>query len=275
MKKTIVITGATGGIGKSTAIALAQLGNNNIIIQGRDAAKGNSNAAEISAINGSTCTFIQADLSTIVGIKKFAADVQKTTDKIDVLIHSAGMLNAKRRENKDGLDEVFTVNYLCKFIMNNLLIEELKKGEGKIIMVGGLLTKGVDFSFEDLQLRKNYSVSNRMGQNKLSVHMNAEEFARRFGAKPSINVVHPGVIKTEISRNLNWITNLGFSLLVLLKGNSMEKAIANIVSLATAENVGTGYFYPKLDNTSVKEKINLDAAKTARLWDESLKIAKI
>ncbi|UKB84867.1 SDR family NAD(P)-dependent oxidoreductase [Chryseobacterium sp. MEBOG06] len=274
MRKTIIITGATGGIGKAAAIALAKQGND-IIIQGRDAEKGKSISEEISKINGSTCQFIQANTSTMDGIKNLVAEVKKLTTKIDILIHSAGTLNSKRKETKESLDEVFVVNYLCKFMIDNLLLEELKKGGGRIIIVGGLLSRGVTFDFSDLQLQSNYSVSKRMGQNKLAVHMHAQEFAKKNGEHPSINVIHPGVTKTNIDRNLNWLERTAFGLLLLIKGNSLEKAIANILELASANKVESGYFYPKLADTSVREKINLDDASTAKLWEESLKIAKI
>src|ERR1700722_18958872 len=101
MKKTILITGGTGGIGHAAALALAKQGND-IILQGRDAAKGKTIADELSKMNGSTARFIQADISTIDGIKSLVAEVKKLTNKIDILIHSTGTLNSERRESKDG-----------------------------------------------------------------------------------------------------------------------------------------------------------------------------
>lgn len=274
MKKTIVITGATGGIGKATVLTLAKQGHH-IIIQGRNAEKGKDIVNEVSNINGATCKFIQANISTINEIKEFAEEVKKLTGKIDILIHSAGTLNSKRRETKEGLDEVFVVNYLCKFILNNALYEELKKGEGKIIIVGAPLMKGARFDFNDLQLKSNYSLTRRMGQNKLAIHMHAQEFAKRNGVHPSINVIHPGVIRTGIDRNLNGFSKIAFGLLSLFKSNSTEKAIANILDIVSTSTVGSGYFYPELAAPLAKQKINLDAATAARLWEESLKIAKI
>jgi hypothetical protein len=105
--------------------------------------------------------------------------------------------------------------------------------------------------------------------------MHAQEFAKRNGIHPSINVIHPGVIKTGIDRNLNWLGKLAFYMLELIKGNSLERALANILELASTNTIESGYFYPKLAKPFIKEKINFDAAIAARLWEDSLTIAKI
>ncbi len=274
MRKTIIVTGATGGIGKAVVLALAKQGHD-FIIQGRNNEKGLSLVEQVSKINGSTCHFIQSDVSTIPAIKDLAEKIKKLTNKIDILIHSAGTLYSKRKETNEGLDEVFVVNYLCKFMLDQLLLDELTKGEGQIIIVGGLLDKKLEFNFDDLQLTSNYSVTKRMGQNKLAVHMHAQEFAKRNGAHPIINVIHPGVIKTDIARNLNITAKIAFSLLNLFKGNSMGKAIANILELALGNTVDSGYFYPELANLSVKEKIKLNAVSANKLWQNSLEISQI
>jgi len=158
----------------------------------------------LSKMNGSKATFIAADVSTIDGIKTFAAEVKKLTDKIDVLIHSAGTFNPERRETKDGLYESFTVNYLCKFMLDHLLLEELKRGEGRIIIVGVPLMKNAAINFDDLQMKATYSFMKSRSQNMLAVHMHVREFTKRNNSIP-INIVNPGFVKTGIYRNLKGI----------------------------------------------------------------------
>lgn len=274
MKKTIVITGGTGGIGHAVAIALAQQGND-IIFQGRDADKGKKIAGELSKISGAKARFIAADVSTIQGIENFAAEIKKATNKIAILIHSAGALNSERRETKDGLYESFTVNYLCKFMLDDLLLDELKRGEGRIIIVGGMLMKGAAINFDDLQMKTQYSLRKSMKQNMLAVHMHAQEFARRNGNSIPINVIHPGVVKTGIDRNVKGAIKFLFKILGPLIGISSEKAIVNIMELADTDSKESGYFYPKVATPATKEKINLDAAIASKLWDESMKIGKL
>ena len=209
MRKTIVITGGTGGIGHAAAIAFAKQGNN-IIFQGRDAEKGNEMAEELSKMNGSTAKFIAADVSTIDGIKALVVEVKKLTNKIDVLIHSIGTFNSERRETKDGLYESFTVNYLCKFMLDHLLLEELKRGEGRIIIVGVPLMKNAAINFDDLQMKATYSFMKSRSQNMLAVHMHVREFTKRNNSIP-INIVNPGYVKTGIYRNLKGV--MKFSML--------------------------------------------------------------
>jgi NAD(P)-dependent dehydrogenase (short-subunit alcohol dehydrogenase family) len=273
MKKIIVITGGTGGIGYAAAIAFAKQGND-IIFQGRDVEKGKKIAGELSNMNGSAAKFIAADVSSIDGIKTLAAEVKKLTNKIDILIHSTGTFNSERRETKDGFYESFTVNYLCKFILDNLLIEELKHGKGRVIIVGGPLKKNAAIHFDDLQMKTNYSLMKSRGQNQLAVHMHVQEFSKRNNSIP-INVINPGLVKTGIDRNVKGAMKFLMSVLVPLIGNSSESAIVNIMELAKTDSGESGCYYPKVAKPSAKEKINLDSSISSKLWEESMKIAKL
>ena len=273
MKKTIVITGGTGGIGHAAAIAFAKQGNN-IIFQGRNAEKGYKIAEELSKMSGSSAKFIAADVSTIDGIKALVVEVKKLTNKIDVLIHSIGTFNSERRETKDGFYESFTVNYLCKFMLDHLLLEELKHGEGRIIIVGGPLKKNAAINFDDLQMKIGYSLMKSRGQNQLAVHMHAQEFSKRNNSI-RINIINPGLVKTGIDRNVKGITKLVMTVLVPFIGNSLEEAIVNIMELAKTDSNQSGYYYPRVANPTAKEKINLDASVASKLWDESMTIGKL
>lgn len=273
MKMTIFITGGTGGVGYAAAIALAKQGNN-IIIQGRDTEKGEKIVEKISGINGATCKFIRADISTVEGIKNLAAEVKSRTNKIDVLIHATGTLNSVRRESKDWLDESFTVNYLTKFILDNLLLNELRNGEGRVIIVGAPLLKNAAINFDDLQMKAKYSLVKSMGQAMLAVHLHAQELAKRNNYL-SVNVVHPGVVKSGILRNTNGTMRFFFNVFGSLISNSPEKATVNILELADTSNRESGYFYPKVAKPAIKQKINLDSSVAERLWNESLKIGKL
>jgi NAD(P)-dependent dehydrogenase (short-subunit alcohol dehydrogenase family) len=273
MRKTIVITGGTGGIGHATAIALAKQGNE-LIFQGRDAEKGKRIAEELSKMNGCTATFIAADVSSIDGIKTLAAEIKKLTGKIDLLIHSAGTFNPERRVTKDGLYESFTVNYLCKFMLDHLLLEELKHGEGRIIIVGVQLMKNAAINFDDLQMKANYSFMKSRSQNMLAVHMHAQEFSKRYNSIP-INIIQPGFVKTGIYRNLKGPMKFIMRVIELFKGNSSDKAIVNIMELAKTDSNHSGFFYPTVASPAAKEKINLDASVASKLWDESMMIGKL
>lgn len=269
-----MITGGTGGIGHAVAIALAQKGND-IIFQGRDTEKGMQIAAALSKINGTTARFIAADVSTIAGIKHLATQVKKLTDKIDILIQATGTLNSERCETTDGLYGSFAVNYLCKFMLDTLLVDELKRAQGRIIIVGGPLRKGAAINFDDLQMKFKYSLMKSIGQNMLAIHMHVQEFNKRYGSSIPINVINAGVVKTGIDRNVKGSMKLVFKIFGSLINNSVEKAILNIIALTETNTRESGYFYPKVAKTVLKEKIDLDALTASKLWDESLKIGKL
>jgi NAD(P)-dependent dehydrogenase (short-subunit alcohol dehydrogenase family) len=274
MKRTILVIGGTGGIGKAVAFALAKQGND-FIIQGRDIEKGKTIVAEISKLNGSTATFIAADMHSVESIKNLAAEIKKLTTKIDIAIYSSGTLNSVRKESKDGLDEGFLVNYLNKFMLDTLLLEELKRGEGRIIIVGAPLMKNAAINFDDLHSKNNYALFKAMGQAMLAVHMHVQEFAKRNGAHPSINVINPGVVKSGIDRNVTGFLKVMLRAFGPLISNSSEKAVVNIMELATTKNIESGYFYPKVAKPEAKVKVSLDAATATKLWDESLNLAKL
>jgi NAD(P)-dependent dehydrogenase (short-subunit alcohol dehydrogenase family) len=273
MKKTVLITGGTGGIGKAAALALATQGDF-IIFQGRDVEKGKKIVEEIS-VAGGTGKFIASAMSSVDDVKNIASEVKKLTNKIDVFIHSTGALNSERREIKDGYDEGLMVNYLNKFILDNLLLNELKNGEGRIIIVGAPLMKSATINLDDLQIKTNYSLMKMMGQAMLAVHMHAQEFAKRSGNHPTINILHPGIVNTGIMRNVKGIMKVMLSIFGPLIGNSADKAIINIMHLATTEKRDTGYFYHKVGKSEVKQKISLDSSLASKLWDESLKLARL
>lgn len=274
MKKTIIITGGTGGIGHAAALELAKKGNT-IILQGRDIEKGNQIAKELSKISGSTARFIAADVSTIEGIKHLATEIKKLTNKIDILIQATGTLNSERSETKDGLYGSFAVNYLCKFMLDELLKEELKRARGKIIIVGGPIRKGAQINFEDLQMKTNYSLMKSIGQNMLAIHMHAQEFNKRYGSSISINVVNAGVVKTGIDRNVKGVMKIVFAIFGPLIGNSVEKAILNVLALTETTSQDSGYFFPEVAKPSIKEQISLDTFIASKLWNESIKIGKL
>jgi len=274
MKKTIVITGGTGGIGYAVAKALAKQGND-IIFQGRDANKGKKIASELSNLNGSNARFIAADVSSVDGIKDLAAGIKQLTNKIDIFIQATGVLYSERSETKDGFYGSFPVNYLCKFMLDDLLLDELKLGQGKIIIIGGPLRKGALLNFNDLHMKTNYTLFRSIGQNQLAVHMHAQEFSKRNGGSIPINVVNAGMVKTGIDRNVKGFMKLVFIILGPVLANSIEKAIVNVIALADTDDKDSGYFYPKVGQPAIKEKINLDPAVASTLWDESLKIGKL
>jgi NAD(P)-dependent dehydrogenase (short-subunit alcohol dehydrogenase family) len=126
MKKTIIITGSTDGIGKLAALKLAKDGHN-IYIHGRNSEKLANVISEIqTASNNSNIKGFAADLSTIQTVKQLAADIANEVASIDVLINNAGVYNSKQSKSADGFDMRFAVNYFAPYVLTNAL-QSLRK----------------------------------------------------------------------------------------------------------------------------------------------------
>lgn len=274
MEKTVLITGATGGIGYAAAKAMAKKGHR-LILQGRDSLKGEQIAMELSKIKGSNISFVQADVSTVNGMKALAKEIKLMTNKIDVFIQATGTLNSERKETSDGLYESFAVNYLCKFMLDHLLLPELKRGEGRIIIVGGPIRRGAIINFSDLHMKKNYSLMKSIGQNMLAIHMHAQEFSKQNSPDISINVTNAGVVKTGIDRNIKGIMKLVFRIVGPIIGNSIDDAIINVLALVETDSIASGYFYPKVAEPAIKVKIDENPIMASRLQQVSESLVKL
>jgi len=270
--KTAVITGGNSGIGKEVAIALAR-NNYRVIIHGRDAEKTKQAAAEIVTASGNNnLDYIVADISVISGMKKLVAEIKGRTDTVDSLVLSTGVIFPDRRETTDGLESMFTIQYLSRFAVTQLLLPELQKGKAKIIHVGASKIKNAQIFFDDLPLKNNFSMFKAMGQCMSANYFFVEEFTRRYADSGMVmNIGHVGLAKTGIARDSNFLLKFAVSVM----GKTPKAAAAKFTYLASDPAVNfSGYSFTKAANTSYKEKVNYDAAAASRLWEKSLELIK-
>ena len=118
--RVCLVTGATSGIGRVAAIALAGMGAT-VLLAGRDRGRGEAAVAEIRR-GGGTAEFLQADFSSLRAVRELAAEVRSRHSRLDVLLNNAGGVNAERRLPADGIEQTFAANHLATF----LLTEELR-----------------------------------------------------------------------------------------------------------------------------------------------------
>src|SRR5580692_1574173 len=128
-----VVTGATSGIGKATAAALARRGAQ-VVLVGRHRGRGEAAAAELAAAGGPAPRLEVADLASM-GQVRTLADRLGALERIDVLINNAGLMAGQRRVTADGFDEVFAVNHLAPFLLTNLLLGKLTAASARVITV--------------------------------------------------------------------------------------------------------------------------------------------
>jgi retinol dehydrogenase 14 len=270
--KTAVITGGNSGMGKAAAVELAKKGYR-VIIHGRDVEKTKLAAEEIKSKSGSkTVEYITADVSVISGMKELADAIKQKTNSIDVMVLSQGVILPTHQVTADGLEKGFAIQYMSRFTLTQMLMPELKNGKARIVMIGAPTLKSAQIYFDDIAVKKDFSMMKALGQEMLANHLFVQEFAKRHPENDVVmNILHVGIAKTGIMRE----TNFFLRLMVNLFGKSPESLISNTIYLATDPNANfSGYFLPKPGKPNVKEKIERDPVVSEKLWNMSLGLIK-
>src|SRR6186713_2485108 len=123
--KRVLVTGANAGIGKWTAIGLAQLGAD-VVLHARNPEKGRAAREEIERAGGGTAVdLLLADFASLAEVRRLAAEVLERYDRLDVLVNNAGLIAGRRVETADGFESTFAVNHLAPFLLTNLLLDRL------------------------------------------------------------------------------------------------------------------------------------------------------
>lgn len=202
--KTILITGATSGIGKETAKALAKNGAR-VLFNSRNEQKGKETQAEIQEFAGhDKVHFTACDLSSLKQIRHFADWASQATSQIDVLIHNAGVFSISRRVSQDGFEEGWAVNYLAPYLLTHLLADQVKEADqGRIIFVSSVVHKMGKIDVHNLSEEKStFNPFYFYGKSKLAQILFMKELAHRLNqTQVTANALHPGVIGTSIARD--------------------------------------------------------------------------
>jgi retinol dehydrogenase 12 len=210
--KTVLVTGATNGIGLETAKALAAQGAQ-VLLHGRSAERGKAALDEIKAtVPAAKVEFIKAELSSLGAVRGLAEEVLRKTPKLDVLINNAGAVNAIRTVTADGFETTFGVNHLAPFYLTNLLLDRIKaSAPARIVNVASEAHRGNRMHFDDLNLEKRFSLGAAYGQSKLANILFTRALAKRLaGTGVTANSLHPGVVRTGFGHN-----NKGWVILLL------------------------------------------------------------
>ena len=213
MEKLIcMVTGATDGIGKAVAKAIAQRGDT-LLIVGRDINKTETVLKEIVDYSSNTdVEYFITDLSSQKQVSTLSTLVQSKYPKLDVLINNAGSVFMSRRESEDGIEMTFALNHLSYFLLSNLLLPLLKESTaGKIINVSSSAHVRSYIDFSDLQFKTNYNVIRAYGRSKLANLFLTYQMAKNLRETDiTVNAVHPGVVSTNLlnSNNKSWFAKI-------------------------------------------------------------------
>lgn len=274
--KTVVITGATSGIGLVAAERLAGMGARLVLIA-RDPGRGEAALIRIRAANPNAEHAIHyADLSSLAEMKRVAAAVAAAEPKIDVLINNAGALFNKRQETVDGIEMTFAMNHLAYFVITHDLLDRLKATQGaRIVSTASDAHKGPQLNLDDLQFKKGYGGFKVYGRSKLANILFTRELSRKLaGMGITANCLHPGFVATRFGDNNGGFVKLAIGLAKQLFAISQEKGAETIVYLASSPEVAAasgGYYYRNRLTTSSAEARDDEVAR--RLWQESERLA--
>ncbi len=273
--KICIITGANSGIGKATAIGLAKM-NATLVMLCRDKERGESAQKEIIELTGNNnVDLILCDLSSQKEIRNFAIEFKKKYNNLHILINNAGVMLSKRALSVEGFEMNFAVNHLAPFLLTNLLLDMLKKSApSRIINVGSAAHRMGKIDFEDLQREnKKGRPMGLYGNSKLAMILVSYELSRKLeGSNVTVNVLHPGLINTNLGRDRS-STSKGFASKFF---KSPEIGAETSIFLATSpevEGITGKYFTKKKEKGSSKNSYNEEYAK--RLWEISLEMTKI
>jgi len=268
--KTCMITGATSGIGRASAIDLGKLGAKLVLVC-RNRERGEELVGEIKHGGNSEVDLMIADLQSQAEIRKLAADFLATKKPLHVLMNNAGIFNMKRHIGSDGIEEVWAVNHLAYFLLTLLLLDRIKQSApARIINISSHLHQNATIKFDDLGGERSYGGMSSYGQSKLANVLFTYELARRLaGTGVTVNAVHPGAVATNLARNNGGIVSAAWKLAGTFM-RSPENGARTQVYLASAPEVDgvTGkYFIDEKEARSSAE--SHDASIARRLWNIS------
>jgi NAD(P)-dependent dehydrogenase (short-subunit alcohol dehydrogenase family) len=283
--KLALVTGATGGLGYETALALARAGAE-VLVTGRNAEKGRAAIEGIKrAVPSAKVRFAMLDLASLTSIRAFAASMLANGRPLDLLINNAGVMDLPtRRLTEDGFELQFGTNHLSHFALTGLLLPLLRKAQApRVVNVSSLAHRGGKIDFSNLQAERKYNSWAAYQQSKLANLLFTFELQRRsdaYGWGLMSNAAHPGYARTELIPNgpgTGGLKGLGMKVLgSFLSHSAAAGALPTLFAATSPQAASNGYYGPngfyELKGTVAPAKIfpqAKDEAVARKLWEVS------
>lgn len=263
-EKVILITGATDGIGKQTAIDLASRGAT-VLLHGRSDERGKDTMEDIiRSTRNEKVNFYKADLSSLAEVRRLAANIQADYPGLDILINNAGIGSGNLQDatpalSKDGYELRLAVNYLAPFLLTRLLLPMLGRNSSRVINVASIGQRRIDLS--NIMLERNYSPIAAYQQSKLALVAFTFELAERYkNSSITFNCLHPGTyLATKMVRE-SGITPMG-------SVQTGSDAINHLAISAELEGITGKYFDQKQEARADRQAYDREFRK--KLWQLS------
>ncbi len=268
--KHCLITGANAGIGKETALALAQRGAR-VVMVCRDRARGTKAQQEVSRAGRHDAALFIADLSVMAQVRALASRLLEQYLSLPIVISNAGVVMPQRTVTADGYEATFAINHLAPFLLINLLLDRIiSSAPARIVVVASQVEAAGHINFNDLHYQTNYQPLVSYRQSKLANVMMTYQLARQLkDTDVTVNCLHPGVIATNLLCDYNGSPR-ALSKMNRLRYPGAKEGAKTSIRLATdasLSGVSGKYFRPQGEAQTSKQSYDQEAAR--RLWSVS------
>ncbi|HEY1625705.1 MAG TPA: SDR family NAD(P)-dependent oxidoreductase [Streptosporangiaceae bacterium] len=262
--RTIVIIGATSGLGRHAARQLGAAGNR-LVLVGRDRRRAEELRAELPAAD-----VITSDVATLDGAETVAKRVGDAVGAVDTLVNNAGVIVPDRRTTSEDMELNLAVHHLAPYSMTSLLLPLLRAGDGRIVNVNSeghraaLFRSGpIELDVTDLNSERGYDPFLVYSRTKLANLMFTYELHRRYPELTAV-AVHPGMVRTDLGREFPRLQVAAMHAISM----SARKGAAPVVALATEPGIAGGTYYDRSTPTR-SSPASYDRDTAGRLWAET------
>jgi NAD(P)-dependent dehydrogenase (short-subunit alcohol dehydrogenase family) len=275
--RTVVVTGASSGIGLAAAEQLARLGAD-LVLVGRDPARLEAAVGRVGAAGGpGAVAALRCDLERLADVRALAAELLARCPRIFALVNDAGGASARRRVTADGFERTLGVNHLAPYLLTRLLEGRLRESApSRIVNVASEGHRRGDLDFSDLQLERGYAMMRAYGRSKLCNILFTRALARRLaGTGVTATCLHPGVVSTRIWEGAPWPLRPVFAVArwFMISPERSAESVVRLVADPALAGVSGAYF----DQQAVAQPSALarDDGLAARLWEESARLVGV
>ena len=270
--KNFLVTGSTSGLGLETVRVLAQRGGR-VFATGRTKEKATTACTRVPGV----IVPVECELSDPKSVRECVALLRKDGVHFDAIIANAGIMALPKLQQACGYELQFFTNHIGHFLLVTGLLEQLTE-KGRVVILSSaahLRAPKVGIEFDNLSGERSYSPWAAYGQSKLANLLFAKELAKKLaGTGKTANAVHPGVIATNLSRNMGFEKiALTIASPLLLKNEAEGAATQCYVAVRPELEGVTGEYFADC-NVAKSSPISHDAALATRLWEESERIAQ-